>query len=133
MPKPPDRVIVSKQETIGTGGDIADYDPMLNQPIDPAEDSLNAAGVSFQEPTGGGANSNDNNVVIYRENDKLWFEDDDHAGVNRVCLADLSSGGITPTQAGQVLVAKTDTEFTPCIPIIGPTGWLTGGGRMLVK
>ena len=39
----------------------------------------------------------------------------------------------TPTQAGQVLYAETIAAFTIQLPIIGPQGWLTGGGKMLVK
>lgn len=39
----------------------------------------------------------------------------------------------TPTQAGQVLYAATIDAFTIELPIVGPQGWLVGGGKMLVK
>lgn len=130
MPKPPDRVVVIKQESLSTGGDPLDADSMLNQPLDASEDSINVAGVSFQEPTGGGANSNDDTTVIYRENGKMFFEDTENSAAGRVCLTEIAKKA---TQCGQVLVAVTDTEFQAVMPILGPSGWLTSGGRMLVK
>ena len=58
MAKPPDRVALMKQESANTGGDVADQDEMgLQRPLDPAEDAANVAGVAYQQPTGGGANS----------------------------------------------------------------------------
>ncbi len=38
-----------------------------------------------------------------------------------------------PTQVGQVLYAATVLAFTIELPMIGPTGWLVSGGKLLVK
>lgn len=38
-----------------------------------------------------------------------------------------------PDEPGQVLYAVTSAAFTKAVPIHGPTGWLVGGGRLMVK
>jgi hypothetical protein len=131
MAKPPDRVQLQKQESAAGGGDPADADPLLQTALDSSEDAIDVAGVYVQEDTGGGVSSSDFQVVVYREGNRMWFEDSAHLGVTRVCLTDLVN--LKPTEAGQVLFAATVNEFDQRVPILGPQGWLTSGGKLLVK
>jgi len=97
MPKPPDRVQISKQESAAGGGDALDADDMLQSPLDPSEDAIDVAGVFLQEDTGGGVSSADEVVAIYREASEAYFEDTAHAGASRVSLGDLVLGaGLDP-------------------------------------
>lgn len=97
MSKPVDRVQILKRETTAGGGDASDVDDFFTEsPLDAGEDAPDVAGVYFQE-----GSDRDKVVVIYREDNKLYFEDTDHSGVDRVCLGDLSEvagGGITASQ-----------------------------------
>lgn len=133
MAKPPDRVQLQKQESAAGGGDAGDDDPLLQSALDSAEDAPDVAGIYFQENVGLGVSSLDFQVVIYREGDRMWFEDSENLGVTRVCLSDLAAAAKLPDEAGQILFAATAAAFDQRVPIIGPHGWMTSGGKMLVK
>ena len=133
MPKPPDRVQLHKQESAAGGGDPGDDDPLLQTSLDSAEDGIDVAGVYFQEDVGAGVSSSDFQVVIYREGNRMWFEDSENLGGTRVCLTDLAAAAKVPDEAGQVLFAATGASFDQRVPILGPSGWLTGGGKLMVK
>ena len=130
MPKPPDRVQLHKQESAAGGGNPADDDELLQTALDPAEDAPDVAGVYFQEDVGGGVSSEDKQVTLYREDGKLYAEDVDNAGAGRKCLSEWAP---TPEQVGQVRFAASADAFTNRVPIIGPQGWLTSGGKLMVK
>ena len=72
MPEPTERVLVTKQESAGTGGDAGDTHP-LGAPtnIDPTEDVIAAAGVSLND----GSNPTDQNVKIWRDGLSMMFKD----------------------------------------------------------
>lgn len=132
MPKPLDRVQLQKYETVASGGDAADEAAAegYNTPLDADEDAPDVAGIYFQESPG----VRDKTVTVYREGGELFLEDGLNAGGSRKSLTQLSSGALpTPDEAGQALVAATATAYEQVVPIIGPQGWLIGGGKLLVK
>jgi len=101
MPRPPDRVQLQKQEDPNRGGDGADSDPfVLNAPLDPTEDAPEVGGFFIQE-----SGVRDEQVVTYRENGQMYFEDASHSGENRVNLHTLRNA------SGVILTSNNGTEF----------------------
>lgn len=61
---------------------------------------------------------------------------DDNMKIQRLQAGDTLPGGSglpTPDEPGQVLFAVTSAAFTKAVPMLGPYGWMMGGGRLLVK
>lgn len=86
MAEPPDRVQVLKRESGDLGGDSADEQPW-EEPIEPQEDALEAAGVYLQD-----ASNRDEAVLIWRDGDDMKFKD--VANPSGHTLTQLASGGV---------------------------------------
>lgn len=100
MPKPTERVQLTKQEDPSRGGGDEDFE-FLNGPLNPDEDAPEVGGIFFQS-----SGVRDSTVAIYRESDEMWFEDTTHSGIDRVNLDDLTAAG---TDQKDLKVSSDDT------------------------
>lgn len=99
MPKPKDRVQLVKQESVSGGGTASDDSDFLGDfPLDPEQDAPDLAGIYLQES----GVARDKTVVIYRENNQMYFEDGVNSGSGRATLTELLTGsgvsGLTEAQ-----------------------------------
>ena len=99
MPKPPDRVQLLKQETVGGGGDAADIHPVFAETkLNPREDAPEALGFFFQSPTG----PDDEECYVTRNDDgDMLLKDENADSGSEVTLSQLlesAAGGIPETE-----------------------------------
>ena len=88
-----DRVLPIKNEVVGAG-EGSDDDEGFPAQTDPTEDRLACHGLYAGEFEKDGS---DKLVTLYRENDKWYFEDTDHAGASRRSLSQLATSVIQIT------------------------------------
>ena len=91
MAEPWQVVQVQKQESAALGGSAADEEP-YDEPINPAEDQIEAAGYVVQDAT-----NRDQKVKVWRDTGNMKFKDEANpAGVTLTDL--LATGGLTAAQ-----------------------------------
>lgn len=125
-----DRVQALKVERSDQGGDDADIDEVSGAPLplNPQEDALECAGLilnNFEQPR-------DEAVYVQRDGDDIRFVDVNNPTGKTV--SELASGGLTPNEASQVVIANDTPAFTQATPVCSEDGWLVNDdGDLLVE
>lgn len=87
-----DRVQVIKQESAALGGDPADEQPW-NEPIEPQEDAIEAAGVYLQD-----GSNRDESTLVNRAGLDMLFKDGNNPTTKTLSQMLAGTGGLTETQ-----------------------------------